>query len=101
MSNGQIDVRVRAVKSREQEFKTHHCQPQRANFGDKFQTEQWRIKDKSQANCCPTESQNQCYKVDFVFVCANICMVFVLVMLPEVTVLGCYLKLHKIIFYLY
>ena len=32
------------------------------NIGDKFQTKQLMMKDKGQADCCPTESQNHCYK---------------------------------------
>ena len=42
MSSGQIDVRFRAIKSREEECQTHHCQPQSTNIEDKFQTEQLR-----------------------------------------------------------
>ena len=61
LSSGQIDVRFRAIRSRGQECQTHHCQHQSSNIGDKFQTEQLRMKDKGQVDCCPTESQNHCY----------------------------------------
>ena len=60
-SSGQINVRFRAIKSRGQECQTHHCQPQRINIGDKFQTEQLGMKDKGQPDCWPSESQNNCY----------------------------------------
>jgi hypothetical protein len=33
------------------------------NIGDKFQTEQLRMKDKGQADCCPTESQDHCTNI--------------------------------------
>ena len=68
MSSGQSDVRFRAIKSREEECRTQHCQPQSTNIGDKFETEQLRMKDKGQADCCPTESQNHDYKYEMKYI---------------------------------
>ena len=61
-SSGQIDVSLRAIKSRGQECQTHPYKPKSTNIGDKFQNEQLRMKDKGQVDCCPTESQSHCYK---------------------------------------
>ena len=46
MSSGQIDVKFRANKSREQKCQTFHCQPKGTNIEDEFQIEQLRMKAK-------------------------------------------------------